>query len=115
MKVPGPDAFEDGDLRTFLEEFEDVMELVGIRSDRGKLTAIRALLKGLSPVVLDAAQRGPEKMEWATAKDAVTEGSPTVIDKKGMATGTLVNVEKVKRGKHPQEEKWDVTEKKQNE
>ncbi|VDP88682.1 unnamed protein product [Echinostoma caproni] len=35
MKVPWPDAFEDGDVRTFLEEFEDGAEMVGIGSDRG--------------------------------------------------------------------------------
>ncbi|VDP75258.1 unnamed protein product, partial [Echinostoma caproni] len=49
----------------FLEEFEDVAELAGIRTDRGKLTALRALLKGRARAVLDAARRGPEKMEWA--------------------------------------------------
>ncbi|VDP67883.1 unnamed protein product [Echinostoma caproni] len=34
MKVPRPEALEDGDSRKFLEEFEDVAELAGIRSDR---------------------------------------------------------------------------------
>ncbi|VDP69391.1 unnamed protein product [Echinostoma caproni] len=46
MKVPWPAAFEDGDVRMFLEELEDVVELAGIRTDRGKLTTLRWLLKG---------------------------------------------------------------------
>ncbi|VDP92244.1 unnamed protein product [Echinostoma caproni] len=58
-------------MRTFLEEFEDFAELVGVRPDRGKLTALRALLKGRAQVVLDAARRDPEKMKWAAAKDAL--------------------------------------------
>ncbi|VDP18482.1 unnamed protein product [Echinostoma caproni] len=37
------------DVRVFLEEFEDVAELAGIRTDRGKLTALRALLNGRAP------------------------------------------------------------------
>ncbi|VDP42675.1 unnamed protein product, partial [Echinostoma caproni] len=65
MKVPWPAAFEEGDVRMFLEEFENVAELAGIRADRGKLTAPRALLKNRVRAVLDAARRGPEKMEWA--------------------------------------------------
>ncbi|VDP30769.1 unnamed protein product [Echinostoma caproni] len=63
MKVPWPAAFEDGDVRMFLEEFEDVAELAGIWTDRGKLTALRVLPKGRARAVLDAARRGPEKME----------------------------------------------------
>ncbi|VDP72367.1 unnamed protein product [Echinostoma caproni] len=69
MKVPWSAAFEDGDERVFLEEFEDVAELAGIRTDRDKSTALRALLKGCARAVLDAARTGPEKMEWAAAKD----------------------------------------------
>ncbi|VDP88549.1 unnamed protein product [Echinostoma caproni] len=81
MKVPWPAAFEDGDVRMFLEEFEDVAELAGIRTDRGKLTALRALLKGRARAVLDAARRGPEKMEWAAAKDALIAGFDTPADR----------------------------------
>ncbi|VDP41758.1 unnamed protein product [Echinostoma caproni] len=46
-----------------MEEFEDVAELEEIWSDRGKLTALRALLEGRARAVLDAARRGPEKMK----------------------------------------------------
>ncbi|VDP69257.1 unnamed protein product [Echinostoma caproni] len=70
MKVRWNDVFVDGDARTFLEEFEDVAELAGIRLERGKLTTLQALLKTRGRAVLDAARRGPEKMEWAAAKDA---------------------------------------------
>ncbi|VDP92505.1 unnamed protein product [Echinostoma caproni] len=48
------EAFEDGHARAFLVEFEDVAELTGIRSDRGKLTALRAR------AVLELAQRPGE-------------------------------------------------------
>ncbi|VDP76388.1 unnamed protein product, partial [Echinostoma caproni] len=81
MKVPWPAAFEDGDVRMFLEEFEDVAELAGIRTDHGKLTALRALLKGRARAMLDAARRGPEKMEWAAAKNALIAGFNTPADR----------------------------------
>ncbi|VDP71453.1 unnamed protein product [Echinostoma caproni] len=81
MKVLWPAAFEDVDVRMFLEEIEDVAELAGIRTDRGKLTALRALLKGRARVVLDAARRGPEKMEWATAKYTLIAGFDTPADR----------------------------------
>ncbi|VDP66903.1 unnamed protein product [Echinostoma caproni] len=58
IKVPWPDSFEDGDMRTFLKEFTDVTQLVGSRSDQGKLTAVRALLNGRSRAVLDVERRG---------------------------------------------------------
>ncbi|VDP85192.1 unnamed protein product [Echinostoma caproni] len=47
----------------------------GIRSDRGKLTALRAR------AVLDAARRGPEEMEWAAAKDALIAGFDAPTDR----------------------------------
>ncbi|VDP72504.1 unnamed protein product [Echinostoma caproni] len=62
LKVSRPAAFEDGDVRIF-PEFEDVAELSGSRTDRGKLTALRELLKCRARAVLHAARRGPEKME----------------------------------------------------
>ncbi|VDP78680.1 unnamed protein product [Echinostoma caproni] len=80
MKVPWPDTFEEEDERTFLGEFKDVEELAGIRSNRVKLIALRALLKGQAPVVLDAARKDPEKMEWAAAKDAPIAGFDTPAD-----------------------------------
>ncbi|VDP95742.1 unnamed protein product [Echinostoma caproni] len=35
MRVPWPEAFEDGNARAFLEDFEEVAKLEGIRLDRG--------------------------------------------------------------------------------
>ncbi|KAA3678430.1 uncharacterized protein DEA37_0003577 [Paragonimus westermani] len=58
-------SFEDGDVRTFLEDLEDVAEVVEVKTDRGKLAALRTLVKGRAKAVLDAARRGPAKMEWA--------------------------------------------------
>ncbi|VDP19857.1 unnamed protein product [Echinostoma caproni] len=80
VKVPWPAAFEDGGARVFLEKLEDVAELAGIRTHRGKLTALGALLKGRARAVLDAARRGPEKMEWAAAKDVLIAGFDTPAD-----------------------------------
>ena len=62
MKVPWPQPFEDGDVSTFLTEFEDVAAVAGVWTDRGKLAALRALLKGRARAVLEAARTGPEKM-----------------------------------------------------
>ncbi|VDP95227.1 unnamed protein product [Echinostoma caproni] len=81
MMVLWPAAFKDGDVRIFLKEFEDVAELAGIPTDRGKLTALRALLKGRARVVLDAARRGPEKMVRAAVKDALIAGVDTPADR----------------------------------
>ncbi|VDP72926.1 unnamed protein product [Echinostoma caproni] len=81
MKDPWPDAFEDGDSRTFLEELEQVAELAKLRSDRSKLTALRALLKGRAQAVLDTMRRDPGKMEWTAAKDALLAGFDTPGDR----------------------------------
>ncbi|VDP68643.1 unnamed protein product [Echinostoma caproni] len=78
MKVPWPAAFEDGDVRLFLE---DVAELVGIRTDRGKLMALRVLLRGRARAVLEVARRHPEKIEWAVAQDALIAGFDTPADR----------------------------------
>ncbi|KAA3674786.1 uncharacterized protein DEA37_0005127, partial [Paragonimus westermani] len=45
MKIPWPQPFEDGDVRTFLEDLEDVAEVAGVKTDRGKLAALRTLVK----------------------------------------------------------------------
>ncbi|VDP89903.1 unnamed protein product [Echinostoma caproni] len=68
MKVPWPDAFEDGDMQTFLQDFEEVAE------PARKLKALRAR-------VLHAVRRGPEKMKWAAAKDALIVGFDTPADR----------------------------------
>lgn len=81
MKVPWPQPFEDGDVGSFLEDFEDVADVAGIKSDRGKLVALRALLKGRAKAVLDAARRGPEKLDWAAAKEALLDGFSTAADR----------------------------------
>ncbi|VDP90537.1 unnamed protein product [Echinostoma caproni] len=80
MKVPRPGIFEDADVWTFLEEFENVTELAGIRSDRGKLTDLRAFLKSRGQRMLDAARRGTEEMEWAAAKDTLIADLDTLAD-----------------------------------
>ncbi|VDP71358.1 unnamed protein product [Echinostoma caproni] len=80
MKVPWLGAFEDVDARALVEDFEDVTELAGILSDRGKLTALRTVLKSRVRPVLDAARRGAENMERAAAKDALIAGFDTPDD-----------------------------------
>ncbi|VDP76780.1 unnamed protein product [Echinostoma caproni] len=70
----------DGDAQTFLKEFEGVAELARIRSDRGKLMALRVLLKGRARAVLDAVRRDPEKMKLAAAKDALIAGFDTLAN-----------------------------------
>ena len=81
MKLPWPQPFEDGDVREFLEDFEAVAEVVGVKTDRGKLVALRSLLKGRARAVLDAAARGPVKLEWAAAKEALVAGFDGVADR----------------------------------
>ncbi|VDP42192.1 unnamed protein product [Echinostoma caproni] len=50
-------------------------------TDRGKLRAFRAFLQSRARAVLDAARRGPEKMEWAAAKDVLIAGFDTPGDR----------------------------------
>ncbi|KAA3681392.1 uncharacterized protein DEA37_0013250 [Paragonimus westermani] len=80
MKIPWLQPFEDGDVRSFLEDFEDVAEAVGVKADRAKLAALRMLLKGRAKAVLDAARRGPAKLEWAAAKEALIAGFDSPAD-----------------------------------
>ena len=81
MKIPWPQPFKDGDVKAFLEDFEDAAEVAGVKTDRGKLAALRALLKGRAKAVLEAARRGPAQMEWAAAKDALIAGFDTAVDR----------------------------------
>ena len=83
MKIPWPQPFEDGDVRSFLEDFEDVAEVVGVKTERGKLVALRTLLKGRAKAVLDAAAKGPAKLEWVPAKEALLAGFDGVADRQG--------------------------------
>ncbi|KER25570.1 hypothetical protein T265_07026 [Opisthorchis viverrini] len=71
MKIPWPQLFEDGDVRTFLEDFEEVAEAAGLETDRGKLAALKTLLRGRAKAALDAARRGSRKMDWAAAKEVL--------------------------------------------
>ncbi|KAA3681927.1 uncharacterized protein DEA37_0014875 [Paragonimus westermani] len=73
-------SFEDGDVRTFLEDLEDVAEVVGVKTDRGKLAALRTLVKGRAKAVLDAARRGPAKMEWDAAKETLVAAFDSPAD-----------------------------------
>ncbi|KAA3676598.1 dynein light chain LC8-type [Paragonimus westermani] len=72
--------FEDGDVRSFLEDFEDVAEAVGVKADRAKPVALRMLIKGRAEALLDEARKGPAKLQWATAKEALIAGSDTHAD-----------------------------------
>ncbi|TGZ60961.1 hypothetical protein CRM22_008258 [Opisthorchis felineus] len=81
MRIPWPQPFEDGDVRTFLEDFEDVAEAAGLETDRGKLAALKTLLRGRAKAALDAARRGPRKMDWAAAKEALAAEFDTPADR----------------------------------
>ncbi|KAA3676937.1 uncharacterized protein DEA37_0012980 [Paragonimus westermani] len=80
MKISWPQPFENGDVRNFLEEFEDVAEAVRVKADRAKLAALRMLLKGRAKAVPGAARRGPAKLEWAAAKETLIAGFDTHTD-----------------------------------
>ncbi|KAA3682459.1 uncharacterized protein DEA37_0012375 [Paragonimus westermani] len=73
--------FEDGDVRMLLENMEDVAEVVGVKTDRGTLAALRTLVKSRAKAVLDAARRGPAKMEWAAAKEAMVAAFDSPADR----------------------------------
>ncbi|GAA56944.1 normocyte-binding protein 1 [Clonorchis sinensis] len=81
VKIPWPQPFEDGGVWTFLEDFEEVAEAAGLDTDRGKLAALKTLLKGRAKAALDVARRGPRKMDWAAAKEARAAEFDTTADR----------------------------------
>ena len=81
MKIPWPQPFEDGNVESFLEDFEDVAEAAGLKTDRMKLAALRMLVKGRAKAVLQTALCGLEKMDWAAAKEALRLGFDTPADR----------------------------------
>ena len=52
MKIAWPQPFDDGDVRSCLEDFEEVVEIAGVKSNLGKLMAVRALLKSRTKAIL---------------------------------------------------------------
>ncbi|CAH8287621.1 unnamed protein product, partial [Schistosoma turkestanicum] len=65
MKIPWPREFEDGDVRSFLKEFEAVAELVGVKERKAKAVVLGTLLRGRARAVYDSV----EDADWK----AVTE------------------------------------------
>ncbi|GAA50626.1 ephrin type-B receptor 4, partial [Clonorchis sinensis] len=74
------EPFEDGDVWTFLEDFEEVAKAAGLDADRGKLAVLKTFLKGRAKAALDAARRGPRKVDWVAAKEVVAAEFHTTAD-----------------------------------
>ncbi|GAA55541.1 gap-Pol polyprotein [Clonorchis sinensis] len=81
MMIPWPQPFEDVDVWTFVEDFEEVAEATGLDTDRGKLVVLKTLLRGRAKAVLDVARRGPRKMDWTVAKEALAAEFDTAADR----------------------------------
>ncbi|CAL8091174.1 unnamed protein product [Calicophoron daubneyi] len=81
MKMPWPQPFEDGDVREFLADFEDVAEAVGVKTERAKLVALRSLLRGRARAVLEAARAANVQLEWSAAKEALLAGFNGLADR----------------------------------
>ena len=58
MKIPWPQPFEDGDVGSLPPDFEDVVEVVEVKT----------LLKGKAKAVLETVGRSSAKLEWAADK-----------------------------------------------
>ena len=54
MKIPWPKEFEDGDVMSFLKEFEAVAELVGVKEPKAKTVVLGTLLRGRAKAVYDS-------------------------------------------------------------
>ncbi|CAL8102853.1 unnamed protein product [Calicophoron daubneyi] len=74
MNIPWPQPFDDGDVQEFLLDFEDVAELVGVKTEQAKLVCLRSLSRGRAKAVLDAARAANGKLEWSAAKEALLAG-----------------------------------------
>ncbi|GAA54566.1 hypothetical protein CLF_103966 [Clonorchis sinensis] len=61
--------------------FEEVAEAAGLYTDRGKLAALKTLLRDRAKAALDATRRGPRKMDWAAAKEAPAAELDTAADR----------------------------------
>ena len=69
MKIPWPKEFEDGDVMSFLKEFEAVAELVGVKEPKAKTVVLGTLLRGRAKAVYDSLDGAGGKTTW----EAVTE------------------------------------------
>ena len=69
MKNPWPKEFEDGDVLSFLKEFEAVAELVGVKEPKAKTVVLGTLLRGRAKAVYDSLDGAGGKTTW----EAVTE------------------------------------------
>ena len=67
MIIPWPQPFDDGDVREFISDFEDIAEVNGVNTERLKLVTLQSLLKGRAKAVLEAASAANVNLEWAAA------------------------------------------------
>ncbi|CAH8664376.1 unnamed protein product [Schistosoma haematobium] len=69
MKIPWPREFEDGDVLSFLKEFEAVAELVGVKEPKAKLVVLGTLLRGRAKAVYDSLDGAGGKTTWETVTE----------------------------------------------
>nr|CAH8827780.1 unnamed protein product [Trichobilharzia regenti] len=64
MKIPWPAAFEEGDIRSFLRDFEAVAELVGVKEQAAKAVVLGTLLRGRAKAAYDSVDRSNGTASW---------------------------------------------------
>nr|CAH8830557.1 unnamed protein product [Trichobilharzia regenti] len=64
MKIPWPTAFEVGDLRSFLRDFEAVAELIGVKEQAAKAVVLGTLLRGRAKAVYDSVDKSNGTASW---------------------------------------------------
>ncbi|CAH8823504.1 unnamed protein product, partial [Trichobilharzia szidati] len=64
MKIPWPAAFEEGDIRSFLRDFEAIAELVGVKEQAAKAVVLGTLLRGRAKAAYDSVDRSNGTVSW---------------------------------------------------
>ena len=65
-------AYEDGNVRDCVAEFED--SAVRVKAERTKSIVLRCSVRSRANVVLDAARAADIKLKWSTAEEALLAG-----------------------------------------
>lgn len=79
--IPWPEPFDDGNIREFITEFEDIAEVNGVETEQAKLVILHSLLKGRAETILEAAEATNAKLKWPAAKEALLTGFDTPADR----------------------------------
>ncbi|VDP36185.1 unnamed protein product [Schistosoma margrebowiei] len=81
MSNRGPSVRQDGDVLSFLKEFEAVAELVGVKKPKAKLVVLGTLLRGRAKAVYDSSDAAGGKTTWETVTERLAAEFDSPVDR----------------------------------